>query len=180
MSDCGPVSIQRSSEVGSFICSKQAGQPNDCPSDRLHPDTHNQQSRSRPKRTVSDTFSSSSTQGKSLPTVLEICIPIIDNKELSDVDPQSQQQWEAEHVSEFVQRCLTRWGPTLLPVQPEYFLQRILQGRGYSTEHILPCDAKTRPKPSEKQVHDYDNALVWAIRDSDLAKLTSLYNKGRR
>eukprot|EP01031_Cornospumella_fuschlensis_P026313 gene26313-31786_t len=122
---------------------------------------------------------SSHSQVKSHPTALDVCSSVIERRaRSSDSDVLDHERWSNEKVADYVQGQVLKWSK-VLPVNPEHFLQRILQCRGYDTNYIKTCPRDEERLPSEQQIKDYDNDIVWAIRNSDLAKLQELHANGR-
>lgn len=83
-----------------------------------------------------------------------------------------------EMVQQSVKTVLQTWG-TVLPVHPDHFLHAMLTSRGYETSKIPSMQMKQMRTPTMKQIMDYDNELVWAIRNSDLPKIRYLWSTGR-
>mmetsp|Transcript_25396 Transcript_25396/g.42556 ORF Transcript_25396/g.42556 Transcript_25396/m.42556 type:complete len:303 (-) Transcript_25396:191-1099(-) len=79
-------------------------------------------------------------------------------------------------IQKRVEQLVTTWG-AVAPVHPQHFLQRIMESRGYDATMIPAMTYRIPPYP--RQVHDYDNELVWAVRNSDLAHIISLAQSGR-
>lgn len=79
-------------------------------------------------------------------------------------------------VDTSVQYVTNSWS-SLTPVHPQHFLQRLLQSRGYGSApyHIPP---NYRRSVAIKDLNDYDNTLVWAIRRSDLPLIASMWTQG--
>lgn len=89
----------------------------------------------------------------------------------------------AELRSPYLVQCSVKmlvhsWGP-VAPVPPDYFLQRLLQSRGYDHIYIQAMGLRNERHASVKQIEDYDNELVWAIRNSDLPTIRALHGQGK-
>eukprot|EP01040_Poterioochromonas_malhamensis_P003978 gene3978-4255_t len=114
-------------------------------------------------------------------TPLEICTPVIMGKEnhpeieeaLADMDSH-----DPSVVTKRVNLFIHRWG-RVVPIPPDQFFKNILQKRGYSEEFVPALSPEIRRPPTIKQLQDYDNEIVWAIRNSDLKKLETLHRNGK-
>ena len=81
-------------------------------------------------------------------------------------------------IKERVDLIVQRWGP-LIAISPDKFLLRILDSRGYCTDMISSMESQYRRKPTLKEMEDYDNDILTAIRLSDLNKLKLMKEDGR-
>lgn len=69
------------------------------------------------------------------PTPLDICLPVI---KLTDKNPHCEEDENIYNPSEVQKRVkiiVQRWG-RVVPIDPEIFLLRILESRGYETEFV--------------------------------------------
>eukprot|EP01040_Poterioochromonas_malhamensis_P003977 gene3977-4254_t len=115
------------------------------------------------------------------PTPLEICTPVIMGKEnhpeieeaLADMDSH-----DPSVVTKRVNLFIHRWG-RVVPIPPDQFFKNILQKRGYSEEFVPALSPEIRRPPTIKQLQDYDNEIVWAVRNSDLPKVKELQQSGK-
>lgn len=89
------------------------------------------------------------------------------------IDPHGPQ-----HVTSHVLAILEKWSK-VTAISPDTFLTKLLSTRGYDCTAIPPHCTKRKCAPSEKEISDYDNELVWAIRNSHLEKLKVLKYSGR-
>ena len=137
---------------------------------------------------------------KGPPTPIEICMSIITGLEKFHdyCFPEMETDEDDERVSKKVLHYVQRWG-RVVPVHPLEFLKSILKHRGYQHEFVsslslesrryshshfqsyflFPCFIFLCRLPTRKQLEDYDNELVWAIRNSDLKKLEELFQAGK-
>lgn len=90
-----------------------------------------------------------------------------------DADPTSSAE-----VNDSIKLLLCKWNTINVVIPPSEFLSKILHSRGYSDAPIHGMSLQRRV-PSASQVQDYDNELVWAVRQSNLDKLIQLYQFGR-
>ncbi|KAJ1429442.1 hypothetical protein B484DRAFT_348119 [Ochromonadaceae sp. CCMP2298] len=74
-------------------------------------------------------------------------------------------------------RLLIKSWVGVIPVQPDYFLQRMLESRKYDSTTIDWAVLATAPSPN--QINDYCNDLVWAMRNSELPRIKQLHAEGR-
>jgi hypothetical protein len=74
-----------------------------------------------------------------------------------------------------VDKILHEWG-NRKPSDPAKFLYNLLRSRGYSSDIIEA--RKTRPKPSQKLLDDYNCTFLEAVRMSDIQTIKSLYKQG--
>jgi ankyrin repeat protein len=65
---------------------------------------------------------------------------------------------------------------SLVSIPPDRFLKKILRNRGYECDSI-PFTKKVHP--TAKQIQDYDQELVSAVKDSDVTKINQLHANGR-
>lgn len=117
---------------------------------------------------------------KGPPTPIEICMSIITGLEKFHdyCFPEMETDEDDEMVSKKVLHYVQRWG-RVVPVHPLEFLKNILKHRGYQHEFVPSLSLESRRLPTRKQLEDYDNELVWAIRNSDLKKLEELFQAGK-
>jgi hypothetical protein len=137
----------------------------------------------RPTLRNTDILRSSSHSQRSLSNALDVCAKVIRAEQRNETvvvkDGEERDVFDSSIVTERVFLWIQRWGK-VLPVPPVEFLHNILTYRGYDTRLIPslnPLD--NRRLPTEKQVQDYDNDLVWAIRNSNLSRLKDLHSQGR-
>eukprot|EP01035_Chromulina_nebulosa_P020582 gene20582-26689_t len=69
------------------------------------------------------------------------------------------------------------WG-RVNPIPPDQFLLRLLSCRGYDYDLIPAVQSTYYKAPTDKQINDYTNELINAVRYSDLNKLKALVDKG--
>ena len=74
-----------------------------------------------------------------------------------------------------VMSVVNHWGP-LKAINPETFLNKLLENRGYDTSTISA--PPFRPPPSSKQMQDYNTDFIHVIRHSDLRRLQTFHEKG--
>jgi len=96
------------------------------------------------------------------------CQTIKTSSALCPLDP-----WSAQRVCVEVRHIVNRWG-AIAPIPPHIFLMKLLKLRGYSTDTI----ASVRSNPSPKQIQDYDNEVVRAIRESNFEAIKNLQAVG--
>lgn len=73
-----------------------------------------------------------------------------------------------------------RLAPGVGDMTPDQYLTKILDERGYDSRRSPALEVEHyRRRPSEKMVTDYDMSFVQAVRDRDIAKITSMHGEGR-
>lgn len=87
-------------------------------------------------------------------------------------------KYNPRNMQQNVKLLMSKWG-NVKPIAPHIFLQRLLQSRGYDHLFIAPFVRKSNRAPSAKQTGDYDNELVWAIRNSNLEQIKFLSSQGK-
>jgi hypothetical protein len=83
-------------------------------------------------------------------------------------------------IQNSIQIAMERW-INVTPISPDKFLANLLISRGYDT--TLTSSQALRNAvgpPSDKQIMDYDQNILFAVRNSDLQSLQSLFKSGRR
>ena len=89
-----------------------------------------------------------------------------------DYDPSSPAE-----ICTSVDFLLRTWTSSIQfqPIAPDLFLSNLMISRGY--QPILRPSLLTshRRVPSVKQIEDYDNDLIHAVRNSDLSKIADHY-----
>ena len=73
-----------------------------------------------------------------------------------------------------------RWN-NVSPISPDKFLAKLLSSRGYDTTLISSQALRSAVgPPADKQILDYDQEILNAVRTSNLEKIQQLFNTGRR
>jgi hypothetical protein len=129
-----------------------------------------------------DIVRSSFYGSRSVSSALDVCVKVIKAEQRNETvvvkNGVEREVFDVAIVSERVSTWVQRWGK-VVPVPPVEFLHNILTYRGYETNPIPSLSRYENRCPSEKQIRDYDNDLVWAIRNSDLPRIKELHSQGR-
>jgi len=87
--------------------------------------------------------------------------------------------YQPHQVQERVRLVVQSWGSVAAAISPDKFLYRLLTSRGYSAVATPALQSEYKRSPTPKQLKDYDNELLNAIRQSDLEKIKALRANGR-
>lgn len=82
-------------------------------------------------------------------------------------------------VQKTLQCLLHKWGNMVQAIHPFEFMKNMTSSRGYTLNLVPSLVGMGRSPPTEKQMNDYDNELVWSVRQGNLEHLQQLYNAGR-
>ena len=102
-----------------------------------------------------------------------------DNRRLVKQKGDSHDSHGPKHVCVKVKMVIRNWGP-VAPISPERFFMKLLLSRGHQVKAIPALSLSTRKVPSTQQITDYDTELVHAVRTSNIGKLQTLCQAGRR
>eukprot|EP01041_Mallomonas_annulata_P008647 gene8647-17839_t len=106
------------------------------------------------------------------------CPEIVDSECADDKDSAEPTSFRSDNLQRKIEIVVQRWGKSCLTA-PDKCLTHLLQSRGYSAETIKPHDfLLNRPSLSSKEIKDYDNELVYAVRMSDLKSIKRLHSEG--
>eukprot|EP01038_Epipyxis_sp_PR26KG_P013338 gene13338-17890_t len=99
----------------------------------------------------------------------------LNSQSIEDITKNETLNVEVHYVQSSLMKLLDGPFGKSTPIPPEQFFVKLLSSRGYKFDVVISSQYKKIP--TQKQMNDYNNQLVWAVRTSNLEQVKKLHSE---